>query len=129
MFPKLQLLRGCKGQSCETRISQMSLLKCWIIFLFFIFWVVFSKWKLKFSLLQESFNAICTLEKNHCHLSANDKDFCCPKWKSRTSKFSFCLAPVVGFWHLNSEVRLIFALKIDNLVSKVEIVREKNRPL
>lgn len=33
MFPKLQLLKGCKGQSYETRISQMSLLKCQIVFL------------------------------------------------------------------------------------------------
>lgn len=77
------------------------------------------------SLLQESFSAIYTLEKSHWGLSVSDKDFCCTKWKCRTSKFSVCLATIASFWYLDSEARLIFALKIANFVSEVEIVGEK----
>lgn len=122
MLPKLQLLEGYKKQSFETRTSQMSLLKCQIVF--------FSASILKMedkvqSLLQESFSAICTLEKSHCGLSVSDKDFCCTKWKCRISKFSVCLATIASFWYGDSEVRLIFALNIAGFVSEVEIVREK----
>lgn len=77
------------------------------------------------SLLQEGFSAICTSEKSHCGFSVSDEDFCCSKWKCRTSKFSVCLTTIASFWYLDSETRLIFALKIANFVSEVEIVREK----